>query len=334
MKRKYIELSSIADLSNLASAAHKAAKAKRSRPEVQSFFNDLPSHLSKLSADILNENVPYGHFRSFSIRDPKPRLIHAACFEDRVLHHAIMNHVAPVLDKAMTSQSFACREAMGVHKAAAYALKQLRRYPYYLKLDVTAYFASISHEVLLKLLNLKLKGEALLRLLKRIVTGFESSPKCGLPIGSLCSQHFANYYLDALDRNLLAHESCRAYLRYMDDMLIFCHSKQAAKELLVFVKSFLAQERGLDLKENWQLNRTDFGVTFCGYRISPQGLGLSQRRRKRYQQRRLYWENAYKEKRISSLDLQRNVAAVQSIIQGTNTSWQHANLSLHPAIEV
>lgn len=334
MKRIAIALTDIADLNNLALAAHKAARAKRNRAEIQRYFASFTQNLNQLSADILAERVPYGGFRGFAIFDPKPRTIHAAQFEDRVLHHALMNFVGPVLDKAMTPQTFACREGYGVHKAASYALTQLRRYPYFLKLDIKAYFASISHQRLLKILEHKLKGQALLSLIARIIYGFEASPGRGLPIGSLCSQHFANYYLNALDRAVLQIPECKAYLRYMDDMLMFCNSKGDAQNLKTFVTEFLQANRDLNLKENGQLNKTSYGVSFCGYRIMPAGLRLSARRRKRYQDRRLYWEDEFVTGKINALALQQRGAAVQSILQGVKTRWQHRNLILHPAPEV
>lgn len=338
MKAVKISLEDVADINNLAVAAHKAARAKHHRSSVQHFFKDLNTNLSKLSKDILAKSVPYGHYKSFSIRDPKPRIIHAACFEDRVLHHALMNYVGPILDKSMTTSSFACREGYGVHSAAQYALKCVRGYPYFLKLDVKAYFASIPHVQLLDVLKRKLKGQDVIALITRIIQSYKTpiiygqEINYGLPIGALCSQHFANYYLDSVDRALLAHPKVAKSLRYMDDILVFCKSKEDAKVMQRFAKACL-EAKGLTLKESWQLNRTSCGVTFCGYRIMPQGLGLSSRRRQRYQKRRLYWEQQYREGRISASELQRAGAAVQSIVQGSSTNWSQRNLLIHPPVD-
>ena len=334
MKRTHINIANIASTQNLALAAYKAAKAKRQRPPVKLFFKDLTKNLNQLSQDILANKVPYGHYRTFSIRDPKPRIIHAACFEDRVLYHALMNYVSPVLDRAMTTKSFACREGYGVHKAANYALECVRCFPWFIKMDVEAYFASIPHERLLELLKRKFKGKAFLELLSKIINSYQHVPNHGLPIGSLCSQNFANYYLDAFDRRLLVHSNVGATLRYMDDVLVFTCSKTMAHNILQLSQQWLAKHRGLTLKDNWQVNRSEYGVTFCGYRVLPVGLGLSRRRRQRYQARRYYWENLYKAGFISATEFQRAMAAVQSIIQGNQTAWASKNLSVHPPIDV
>lgn len=333
MKRTHIDITEVASIQNLALATQKAARAKRQRSNVKLFFQNLIANLMQLSQDILTDKVPYGRYRTFSIRDPKPRIIHAACFEDRVLHHALMNYAAPVLDKAMTTKSFACREGYGVHKAANHALECLRRFPWFVKMDVSAYFASIPHEKLLDLLARKFKGSEFCSLLEKIVRSYQHTTNHGLPIGSLCSQHFANYYLDAFDRALLDHSSIGTTLRYMDDVLVFAYDKALAHDILRFSQHWLKEKRGLILKDNWQINRSTNGVTFCGYRVLPAGLGLSRRRRKRYQERRLYWESLHKTGFISATEFQRAMVAVQSIIQGNQTKWPSKNLTIHPPID-
>ena len=51
--------------------------------------------------------------RAFRIHDPKPRLIHAPAFRERVLHHALMAHAGPVLDRALVFDTYACRVGKG-----------------------------------------------------------------------------------------------------------------------------------------------------------------------------------------------------------------------------
>lgn len=162
MRRKCITLGEIADYSNLSLALHKAAKGKRYRGDVQHFMQHPEANLNRLGADILQGKLPYGRFRSFPIRDPKPRIIHAACFEDRIFHHALMNHASPVLETAMLPTSYACRPGKGVHQAVKQVQSNLQRFPYYGKVDVNAYFASIPHEKLLAVLLTRFKGGELL----------------------------------------------------------------------------------------------------------------------------------------------------------------------------
>lgn len=99
MKRIRINLTDIANRLNLLSALHKAARAKRHRTEVSRFFDHCDDHLNQLAEAILSEHIPYGKYKVFQIFDPKPRLIHAACFEDRIFHYTSMNLAGPVLEK-------------------------------------------------------------------------------------------------------------------------------------------------------------------------------------------------------------------------------------------
>ena len=141
MKRIRINLEDIASRDNLLLACHKAARAKRHRSEVIRFLHHCDDNLNQLAKDILLAQMPYGKFREFQIFDPKQRLIHAACFEDRIFHHALINLAGPVLEKAMLPTTYACRPGMGVHKAGTQVQQHLCRYPWYAKIDIAGYFA-------------------------------------------------------------------------------------------------------------------------------------------------------------------------------------------------
>ena len=207
MKRSAVGLAEIADMHNLAAAFHAAARGKRGRGDVEAFRGDLDRELSALHAGLLAGTLSPAPMRRFRIHDPKPRLIHAPCFRDRVLHHAIMAHVGPVLDRTLVFDTYACRAGKGTLAAVQRASAHARRNDWHAQIDVRGYFASIDHAVLLDLLARQFKNRGLMLLLARIILAHEDSPGRGLPIGTLTSQHFANFYLGGLDRRLL--EVCR-----------------------------------------------------------------------------------------------------------------------------
>ena len=81
--------------------------------------------------------------------------------------------------------------------------------------------------------------------------------------------------------------------------------------------------------------RSDHGVSFCGYRMTPGQLRLSRRCRRRYQELRRDWELAYAEGRINALMLQRAYDAVHAItLPADSTSWRQHNLLRYPLLEV
>lgn len=335
MKRTRITLNAVADRKNLVLAFHKAAKGKRFRQDVQSFMHDFDTNLNQLGEDIRQAKMPYGLYRVFQIFDPKQRLIHAACFTDRVFHHVLMNLAGDVLEKAMMPCSYACRPNKGVHKAVQKVQQHLRHYHYYGKIDIAGYFACINHSRLMQTLTSRFKGDEGLAQLQRIIDSYHFSPQHGLPIGSLTSQYFANYYLDGLDRLLADLPKVRAQVRYMDDIIWWCDSKQDTRVTLNTITEWLQTERHLQVKPTLQIQPSKCGVSYCGFRILPGVIRLSRRRKRRYQQRRQYWESLYLQALISARQLQTAYAAVHAITVGTDSlAWRRENLRRYPALVV
>jgi hypothetical protein len=300
-----INVEEVAQRDNLAEAAFLAARGKRHRPEVRGFLDDLERRISELRAEILDQTVRVGQGHRFEIRDPKPRSIFAPCFRERVLHHALMRRIGPVLDRALVEDSFACRSGKGTLAATARAYEHVRRFPWYAKLDVRAYFASIRHSILLERVRRRIKGDGVLSLLGRIVAAHGGDSGRGLPIGALTSQCLANYYLDPLDRFLLEATATRGYVRYMDDFVVWSETRQAASTLARAAGEFLERALGLTVKSPAQINRSARGITICGYRILPRRIRLGRRRKRRYLESRNRWEAAYLAGTLDAAQLQR-----------------------------
>jgi len=134
MQRQAITLAALAERNNLELATWKAARGKSSRPAVARFLGQLDENLDQLAADILAERSPQGRAVRFTIHDPKRRTIHAACFADRVLHHAILNLAESRLERMLVAGCHACRRGKGVHSAAAAVQQSLRAYPWLMQI--------------------------------------------------------------------------------------------------------------------------------------------------------------------------------------------------------
>lgn len=332
MKRHLIQLSEIAAYDNLLLATWKAAKGKRQRADVQHFLKHIDQSLQNLSDAIMQGNAPIGAYRSFYIHDPKRRLIHAASFADRVLHHAIMNRAEPVFERLLVPTTYACRPDKGVHKAVAQVQHNLQRFPWFVKVDVEGYFPAIDHQTLFELLCQRFKGNSFLNLLERIIGSYHATTDKGLPIGSLTSQHFANFYLNGADRLLLQHPQVCAHVRYMDDLIWWCHDKTSALQTLAELREYLHTQRSLQLKAAVQVNRSQHGVTYCGFRVLPGCIRLTPRKRHRYQQLRQHWEWMWQQGAISQRQLQMAYDSVHAItLHADSDAWRKRNLQLHPS---
>jgi len=273
----------------------------------------------------LNQTVRVGQGHRFEIHDPKPRAIFAPCFRERVLHHALMNRIGPVLDRALINDSYACRAGKGTLAATARVHEHVRRFPWYAKMDVRAYFASIRHSILMERIRRRIKGDDVLALVGRIVAAHGEGSGQGLPIGALTSQCLANYYLDPLDRFLLEASATRGYVRYMDDFVFWTETRQDATRLVREAGEFLERTLALTAKASVQINQSARGITVCGYRILPGSIRLGRRRKRRYLESRRRCEAAYQAGTIDAAQLQRaHDAALAITAHAENRAWFRA----------
>jgi RNA-directed DNA polymerase len=303
------------------------------RSEVQRFAADLDNQLASLRADILAGTVPVGRSRRFRIHDPKPRIIHAPCFQERVLHHAIMAHVSPVLDRALVEDTYACRIGKGALAAVQRAQHHACRWPWWCKVDIRAYFASVDHAMLKGLLARKLKDPGLLTLLGRIIDAHSDAEDLarGLPIGALTSQQFANFYLGGLDRLLLEQCRVRGLVRYMDDLVWWGESRAEVHAVLDAARTFCADRLHLEIKTPALIGRSAGGLMLCGYRILAGRLLLSRRRKRRYSARRRHWEQLYAMGLIDGQTLQAGYSAALGItLPAEAAGWRREQLQRVP----
>lgn len=203
----------IAEPQNLRLAFVKAAKGKQARTEVVEYRERLEENLALLRNQLLEGRVELGCYRFFYVHDPKKRLICAASFAERVLHHAVMNLCEPVFEAYSIDDSFACRRGKGQQRAINRAQQFARRYPWYLKLDIARYFDSIDHDVVEGLLQRRFKDNSLLQLFSQILNSYAATPGKGLPIGNLISQHLANNYLGFFDHWVKQERRVKGYVR-------------------------------------------------------------------------------------------------------------------------
>lgn len=274
----------ICEPENLRLAFWKAQKGKTTKASVQSFRKNLEGNLEQLHKEFVSGRMQLGNYIYFTIYDPKERMICAADFRERVLHHAVINICEPFFDAYQIYDSYACRKGKGVDAALRRAQCFCRRFDWYLKLDVHKYFDSIDHNKLLCLLDRRFKDERLMGLFSELIESYEVRSGKGIPIGNLTSQYFANLYLGALDHYLKERLQIKGYLRYMDDFLVFGDSREWLKNVLRKIEEFLQNELFLVLNP-FQLNRCIKGIPCLGYRVLRNSLRLSLRSRKRFVQK-------------------------------------------------
>lgn len=290
----------ICSFENLMGAYRDAAKGKRYRNEVLSFTLDLGENLKSIREDLLNMTYTVGKYREFYVRYPKPRLVMALGFRDRVVQWAIYRQINPFLDKRYINHSYGCRKDKGT-LAAAQALfnwqQLISRKPdaddwYLIKGDISKYFYRVDHKEVLNTYD-EISDDLWFRWLMGTIINNpdvpfglpvgmrpDDCPRCdrlfevGMPIGNLTSQETANLFLNRLDQYCKHILKLHYYARYMDDFCIFVKGKENAKEVFSAIEQFLRERLLLDISPKSRIQKATAPVEFVGYRITPYGIRM------------------------------------------------------------
>ncbi|KKT57173.1 MAG: Retron-type reverse transcriptase [Candidatus Giovannonibacteria bacterium GW2011_GWC2_44_9] len=270
-------------LENLFSVWDKFKKGKQNKPDIQAFEFNLEENIFKLHYELLAGAYRHAPYHGFYVRDPKVRHIHKAAVRDRVLHHAVFRVLSPIFEPTFIANSFSCRIGKGTHKGVAAmenaTRKASRNYSgpcFALKCDIRKFFYSVDHQILKKILVRRIKDVQALWLCAEIIDSFESKnprereSKCGLPIGNLTSQLFANIYLNEFDQFIKHKLKIKYYFRYTDDFIILSRRENYLKLLLPIIKSFLKERLKLQLHPNKVfIRKLSQGIDFLGYVVLP-----------------------------------------------------------------
>ena len=277
----------IIDWENLLLAARYAQRGKRFRPNVLAFNYNLEQEIFKLQSELQNKTYQPGDYKTFYIYDPKPRLISAAPYRDRVIHHSLCNIIIPLMERSFIPDTYANRLGYGTHRALARFTDFARSSCYILQCDLRKYFPSIDHESLKQIIRCKIKCPETLWLIELIIDNsnpqesvIEYFPgddlltpilrRHGLPIGNLTSQFFANLYLNDFDHFVKEELHAKKYLRYVDDFAIFSDNYQFLVNAKTAIEKYLATLRLKIHPIKSQLFATCYGANFVGFRVLPQ----------------------------------------------------------------
>ncbi len=288
MKRYGNLYSQITTFENLLAASRQAQRQKRYRQPVLEFNRHLEQELFQLQRELQTQTYQPGQYRTFEIYEPKRRIISAAPYRDRVVHHALCNIIVPIFDRIFISTTYANRKGYGSHRALRQFIDYTRSSQYVLQCDICKYFPSIDIDILKQLIRRKIKCENTLWLIDTILNtpgGGETlieyfpgdtlltpleRPK-GLPIGNLTSQFFANVYLNDFDRYVKETLKVVKYLRYSDDFSLFSDDRVFLYDCRQAIEAYLVTLRLKIHPIKSQLIQTRYGGRFVGFRVLPVG---------------------------------------------------------------
>lgn len=281
---------------NLLLAYQKASRHKRGRGNVAAFEYRLEDNLRQLQQELQTQTYRPDGYDSFFIHEPKKRLISAAPFRDRVVHHALCNLIEPLFERGFIEDSYANRVGKGTHRARDRCQAYARQFRYVLACDIRQFFPSLDHAILRALLAQKIAAEQVMWLVDQILTSGEGvlseqyeivyfpgdnllsvlRPR-GLPIGNLTSQFWANVYLNRFDHVVKRHLRCQGYVRYVDDFLLFANDKETLWGWKEEIERELADLR-LTIHPGAQPRPVTEGIPFLGFHIFPDKRRLKRRK--------------------------------------------------------
>lgn len=246
-------------------AFERTAKSKRKTWGYLEFKEYKQLNLDALADELRSGEYKIGAYRQFIIYEPKPRLISALDFKDRLAQHALVAVIEPIFEATFLPNTFACRAGLGTHAGVKYIQSQLRKEPYpqyYLKTDFSKFFPSVNHNILLDMVHRKITCKLTLKIIEEIVRPNE----VGIPIGSLTSQLFANVYGSKLDHYIHHELGYRKWARYMDDVVILGNDLDKLKQDFYKIAEFSGKQMNMRISK-WHCDSTAKGINFLGYRI-------------------------------------------------------------------
>jgi len=249
---------------NFELAEKRAKKRKSSRRDVIAFEKNLEKNLEEIRLLVVTKQFHTSPYKSRKIYEPKERIIYILPYApDRIVQHAVMNILVPIMERIFIVDSYACIANRGQTKASLRTMEAVRRNKYCLKCDIHHFYPSINQSILSNMYHNKFKDKDFLEIIDDIIFSFPGGYNC--PIGNYTSQWSGNFYLTPLDLFCKQELKIRDYIRYCDDFLLFGNEKAYLHDCRKKIEDFIGTHLELTYSKADVFNVKQ-GIDFCGYR--------------------------------------------------------------------
>lgn len=225
---------------------NKKASAGIDKETAREFERNLKENLENMAEELKNKkykaklvkrvNIPKGN--------GKFRPLGLTALRDKIVQKAVANILEAIYEQDFLNNSYGYRPRVGAQKAVKDITKELMgKYSYVVEADIRSFFDKIQHQWLIKMLELRIKDKALIRLIKKWLKagimdtdGKIISSLTGCPQGSVISPVLANIYLHyALDlwfkKKVKPNSIGEAYIcRLADDFICAFRYKEDAQK--------------------------------------------------------------------------------------------------------
>jgi group II intron reverse transcriptase/maturase len=245
------------------------------------FEEDLDRYL-----DVLHRLLRENRYRPWPVKrveidkpgTTKKRPLGIPTVMDRVCQQALVQVLEPIFEPTFRGASFGYRPGRSAHMAMRRIWRQLGQAEWIVDADISDFFGSLSHELLVDLVADRVADGRVLSLIRSMLTagalvdGVFESAVAGTPQGGVASPLLSNIYLTVFDEKMA--KAGFALTRYADDWVIVCRSQSEAKRALASARAVLEGELGLRLHpEKTRIVHVTRGFEFLGYKVG-RGRGL------------------------------------------------------------
>lgn len=247
-------------------------KGKRRSKVIDQFAYYIEYNLRQLTQQISNRTYVHNGYQRVIVHEKKRRDLAVASVRDRVVHRLVYDRLVNVYDKSFDADVWSCRTGKGLHKALLRSQNFLIKHnnSFVWRADIAKFFDHVNHQILINCLLNKLgQDDDSIWLCRQIISSYLATPGCGIPIGNLTSQIFANIYLNEFDRFVRHTLKPLAYLRYGDDFLLFATTRHQAIELRRLATEFLSNHLELNINHRNSITvSSSSGLHFLGHVIT------------------------------------------------------------------
>ncbi len=281
-------LESILERDNL-NRAYKQVKRNHGAPGIDGMTVEDALSWIRENRDGLLQSIREGHYKPSPVRRkeiPKPdggvRKLGIPTVIDRVIQQAIAQKLQPIFEPLFSDGSYGYRPK----RSAQQAIRKVKEYAdqgygYAVEIDLSKYFDTLNHELLLNLLRRHIQDKRVILLIKKYLKsgvmegGVFSKTEEGSPQGGPLSPLLANIYLNEFDQEM--ENRGVKVIRYADDIVVLSKSKRAAERLLESCRRYL--EGALKLRMNLQKSKVVSVLAikhfkFLGFCLGKNGKGI------------------------------------------------------------
>lgn len=269
-------LEKILDRKNLNNAFKRVKSNKGSYGVDKMRVDELLQHLRN-NGDQLKQLILDGKYRPNPVRrveipkdNGKKRKLGIPTVTDRMVQQAIAQILTPIFERQFSDNSYGFRPRRSAHDAIRKCQENIQQgYKYAVDMDLEKYFDTVCQSKLIEILSRTIKDGRVISLIHKylragvVVKHSYEETKVGVPQGGPLSPILSNVMLNELDKEL--EKRGHRFVRYADDLTIFCKSKRSANRTLENIVPYI--EKKLFLKINMEKTKVDYvgRIKFLGF---------------------------------------------------------------------